>query len=197
MEIIFYVCFTRILNTLLKNIAQLFSGVYIKPGVDGNIYYIQAKHFDKNREFDPAVKPELRLDEKTERHLLKSGDILLAAKGYDNFAVQYKGFVDKAVASSIFIVIRIRDQKQVLPEFLTWYLNLTKTQQFFKNYSKGSDIPAITIGLIKDLEIFIPTIEKQHAVLKMAELTKRENQLRQQITALRNGQIQQQLLQVI
>jgi len=173
------------------------SGIYTKPDVDGDVYYVQAKHFNNDGEFDFSVKPELRLEGKIERHLLRAGDVLLAAKGSDNFAVQYRGLIKKAVASSIFIVIRIKDQSKVLPEFLTWYLNHPQTQLFFKDQSKGSAIPSISIGSIEDLEIFIPPIDKQRTILSISELSKKEKQIRQQLVSIRENYIQQQLFNSI
>jgi len=184
------------LNQKLNNIAFLSSGIYAKPDVDGDIYYVQAKHFNKDGEFDFSTSPDLRLDGKIEKHLLKIGDVLLVAKGNNNLAVSYKGRV-KAVASSTFIVIRIKDQDQLLPEFLAWQLNHTQSQLYFKNKAKGSGIPAISIGSIEDMDLFIPSIQKQLTILNLTKLRIREKQIRQQLTILRDNYIQQQLLESI
>lgn len=186
-----------ILKTTLRNIAALSSGIYAKPDLEGEVYYVQAKHFNDKGEFDFTVKPELRLDGKIEKHLLRTGDILLASKGDYNYAVQYRGLIDKAVASSTFIVVRVRDQSQLLPEFLTWYLNHPGTQLFFKDRSKGSAITSLAIGAIADLAIFVPPVPKQKIILKLDELRKKETQLRQQLAAVRENCIQQQLFNTI
>lgn len=176
--------------------ANLSSGIYATPDLEGDVYYVQAKHFNSDGEFDFTTKAGLRLGGKIERHLLKIGDVLLVAKGSNNFAVHYKGLV-KAVASSTFIIIRLRNQNQILPEYLTWYLNHPQTQLFFKDKSKGSGIPAISINAIEDMELFIPTTEKQQTILNLAKLRTREKQIRQQLTTLRDNYIQQQLLDSI
>jgi restriction endonuclease S subunit len=185
------------LKATLKDIAQLSSGIYTKPDFEGDVYYVQAKHFNSDGEFDFSVKPDLRLEGKIEKHLLKTGDILLAVKGNNNFAVQYKGLIKNAVASSTFIVIRLRDQSQVLPEFLNWYLNHPQTQLFFKDQSKGSAIASISISSIEDLELFIPVVEIQRIILNLTKLRQREKKIRQQLTTLRENYIQQQLLDSI
>jgi restriction endonuclease S subunit len=185
------------LKTILKHIAQLSSGIYTKPDFEGDVYYVQARHFNKDGEFDFSVKPDLKLEGKIEKHLLKPGDILLAVKGTNNFAVQYKGLIEKAVASSTFIVIRLRDQNQVLPEFLCWYLNHPQTQLFFKDRSRGSAIPSITIGTIDELTVFVPTVQKQKIILELHNLRKKEKEIKRQIETLRENHIQQQLLDSI
>jgi len=184
------------LKKILKGIAQLSSGIYTKPDLDGEVYYVQAKHFSSDGEFDFSVKPDLRLEGKIEKHLLQTGDILLAVKGSNNFAVSYKGRV-KAVASSTFIVIRLKNQTTVLPDFLVWYLNHTQTQLFFKDKAKGSGIPSISISSIEEMELSIPDIEKQRMILNLSKLRIREKQIRQQLTILRDNYIQQQLLNSI
>jgi len=184
------------LKKTLKDIAHLSSGIYTKPDLDGEVYYVQAKHFNSDGEFDFSVKPDLRLEGKIEKHLLKTGDILLAVKGSNNFAVSYKGRV-KAVASSTFIVIRLKDQTTVLPDFLVWYLNHSQTQLFFKDKAKGSGIPSISISAIEEMELSVPDIEKQRTILNLSKLRIREKQIRQQLTILRDNYIQQQLLNSI
>jgi len=184
------------LKKTLRNIAEIFSGIYIKPGLDGDIYYFQAKHFDKGK-FDVSVKPELKFNWNMSQYLLRPGDILLAIKGNNNFAYHYDGIVEKAVASSTFIVIRLLDQRSILPEFFSWYLNHPQTQLFFKDQSRGTDIRSITIRSVKELGVFIPPIQKQKTILELDTLRKREKELLLQIAGLRENLIQKQLLHSI
>jgi len=182
------------LKTLLSNIASIHSGIYAKPDYEGEVYYVQAKHFNSLLEFDTTVKPDLQLEGKIMKHILQSGDILIAAKGNKNFAVQYKGIIKPAVASSMFIIIRLKDQRNVLPEFLTWFLNLQSTQTTLKSFSKGSAIPSITKDVIEKLEIVIPSLQKQEAIIKFYSLRKRERAIYQQLENLKELQIQHLLL---
>ena len=43
--------------------------------------YLQAKHFDVNGQLLAALHPDLMADGISEKHLLKDGDVLFAAKG--------------------------------------------------------------------------------------------------------------------
>src|SRR5688572_21954039 len=105
-----YICsrYCLVLKTLLENIAKLQSGLYAQTDVQADTLYLQGVHFDEFGQFNDDVKPQLKLDSKTERHLLQDGDILFAAKGLNNFAVVYTEFEikGKAVASSSFIIVR-------------------------------------------------------------------------------------------
>ena len=180
----------------VKNVVKIKTGVYKKPGLLGEVYYVQARHFDENREFITSVKPDLPYDEKLSKHFLQPGDVLIASKGYDHFAVAYKGIIKPAVASSMFIVLRINN-KLILPEFLTWYLNHPTTQNILSGNSKGTALPSITKSDVGNLEISIPSIQKQNAILNLNELLQKEKNLRKQIENLRESEIQQQLLNVL
>jgi restriction endonuclease S subunit len=137
------------------------------------------------------------LNDKLQKYFLRKGDVLVASKGYDHFAVAYKEIIKPAVASSMFIVLKIENKEQILPEFLVWFLNHPKTQTILSGTSKGTDLPSLRKNDIGDLEITIPTIQKQKAVLELHALRQKEKSLHQQIEILRETQLQQQLLNSI
>ena len=178
-------------------IATIQTGVYAQTSSSGHLYYIQARHFDHNRQFITAVKPELRFDKKLEKHILQTGDVLIAAKGYDRFAVAYRNIPQPAVASSMFIVLRIINKNQILPEYLAWFINHPKTQSILSESSKGTALPSVTKDDVGKLEILIPSIEQQNSVLKLYEIFQKERQLKLKLDALSTSKIQQQIFNVI
>lgn len=181
---------------LLGEITNIFSGIYAKPDIEGDVFYIQARHFSKEGIFDSTVNPDLLYTDKLAKHLLQKDDILLASKGLNNFAVAYNDEIGKAVASSMFLVIRI-NQGGILPEFLTWYLNHPLAQSYFINCSKGTALPCITKRIVENLEITIPTLEKQRVILKIHELRLKEKQIKTSIEDLKETQIQQHLFNAL
>ncbi len=180
----------------LSDIATIQSGVYAKPELEGEVYYLQARHFDRQRQFNPTVKPDLKGDRKIEKHFLHPGDLLVAAKGYDHFAVEYKGIIKPAVASSMFIVVKLQDKK-VLPAFLAWHINNLHTQKLLSDAARGTALPSITNSALGNLKIPIPSIEKQKLILQIHELHVQENKLKEHINSLREKQIQQQIINAI
>ena len=181
----------------INKIASIQTGVYVKPSADGQLYYIQARHFDNNRRFIQTVKPELPLDEKMEKHILQRGDVLVAAKGYDRFAVAYSGFPRPAVASSMFIVLRITKMDKLLPEYLAWFINHPKTQSILSGSSKGTSLPSVTKDDVGNLEILVPSVEKQRSVLKVYELFQKERELKIKLDTLSTSKVQQQIFNAI
>jgi len=184
------------LRITLKYIASIQTGVFAKTISKGKIVYLQSKHFDENGELAEILYPDLDADSKIEKHLLKKGDVLFAAKGTKNFAAWYENDSMPAVASTSFFVIRLQDQN-ILPGYLTWFLNHPNTQIFLKGKARGTSIASISKAVLQDLEISVPDIEKQKLILTIYQLRNKEKNIKQQIETLREQQIQQQIINAI
>jgi restriction endonuclease S subunit len=80
---------------------------------------------------------------------------------------------------------------------LTWFLNSYETQTLLKGQAIGTSIPSISKQVLENLEISVPNIETQEAILQITKLRNREKKLKQQIEMLREKQIQQQIINAI
>ena len=183
----------------IKEIAKVQSGVYLKNEPQGEVFYLQVKDFNSNCEIADweKLKPTLTYDTRTLDHLLKDGDLLFAAKGTFNFCVIYNKEIGEAVASSSFIVIRIWNTNQVLPEYLAWFFNHPQTMQYLKLNAKGTAILSISKATIENMDMYIPSIEKQKQIVQLANLQKHEKWLREEITRRRETFIDNLLMQSI
>lgn len=187
------------MRTALRHIANIQTGIFAKTVTDGDIVYLQAKHFDEYGGLHATLHPDLKADSLTNKHLLRPGDVLFAAKGTKNFAACYESKNLPAVASTSFFVIRVQREfsNKILPEFLAWFLNEPGTQQLLKSQAIGTSIVSISKSVLEALEVSIPNLQTQKAVLKITQLRNREKNLKQQIETLREQQIQQQLIKAI
>jgi restriction endonuclease S subunit len=184
------------LKAVLKHISRIQTGVFAKPIQKGEIVYLQAKHFDVNGEISEILYPDLESSSKIEKHLLKKGDVLFAAKGSKNFAAWYENDEMPAVASTSFFVVRLIDDN-VLPGYLTWFLKHPTTQNLIKGQAKGSSIASISKAVLSELEIPIPSIQKQELILRIFKLRNKERNLKYQIENLREIEIQNLLINAI
>lgn len=186
------------MKALLKHIAHIQTGIFARPMPDGELVYLQARHFNEAGQINTELHPELMADTVSANHILRKNDVLFAAKGIRNFAAVYD--IDMpAVASTSFFVIRMNEKfkNKILPEFLAWIINQPFAQAYLKGQAMGSSIASISKGVLEKMEISIPPIEKQQLVLKVSKLRNTEIELRQQIELLRDKQIHQQLLSAI
>lgn len=184
------------MKILIKHITNIQTGLFAKPSGSGNVVYLQSKHFDEYGQLHAVLHPDLPAESISEKHLLKDGDVLFAAKGTKNFAAVFENHNEPSVASTSFFVIRPTDNK-VLPQFLAWFLNNHTTQTLLKGQAIGTSIPSISKQVLENLEITVPNIEIQKAILQITKLRNKEKSLKQKIEMLREKQIQQQIINAI
>jgi restriction endonuclease S subunit len=180
----------------LKDITEIRSGIYAQPAASGDIIYLQGKHFSSVGKLREPLYPELKMDDKMKKHLLTEGDILVASKGIKNFASLYHIKMGIAIASSTFIVVHIKDEfkRALLPEYLTWAINHPRSQEYIRNNTIGTAVQSLSIKALGDLQIPVPTLEKQQNIVHLSKLLGKEHLLKKQIENLRLQQMQRQLL---
>ena len=176
----------------IGRIASIRTGIFAKSDRAGECVYLQAKHFDDNGVLSSSLYPDLEINKQRAKHLLKSGDILFAAKGTKNFAALFGANNPPSVASTTFFVLTVRDAV-VLPEYLVWILNNDSTQSFLKRRAIGSSIVSISKEVLSDLEIDVPPKAKQKLILEVSGMARKENELRSKIAELRQKLIQQEI----
>jgi len=181
------------LKKLIKDITNIQTGLFARPSSIGEVVYLQSKHFDEFGQLHSVLHPDLLAEGISEKHLLKDGDVLFAAKGTKNFAAVFENHNEPSVASTSFFVIRPTDNK-VLPQYLAWFLNNHTTQTLLKGQAIGTSIPSISKQVLENLEITIPSIETQKTILQITKLRNKEKSLKQKIETLREKQIQAMLL---
>ena len=184
------------LKVKIQDIATLQTGLFAKPLANGEVVYLQSKHFDDQGNLLAILHPDLLLEDISEKHMLCAGDVLFAAKGTKNFATVFENHNEPSVASTSFFVIRPTDKK-LLPQYLSWVLNSPTTQILLKGQAIGTSIPSISKQVLENLEIAIPSIDKQKAILQITKLRNKEKFLKQKIETLREKQIQQQIINAI
>ena len=170
------------MKTDLKHISTIQTGLFAKPIAKGDIVYLQAKHFDENGQLKTSLHPDLKADTITDKHMLRHGDVLFAAKGTKNFAAWFEKTNQPAVASTSFFVIRVQENfsNKILPEFLVWLINHPIAQKFLKGKAIGTSLVSISKSVLSALEISIPDVKTQKAILKISQLNNTEKRLKQQ-----------------
>jgi len=170
----------------IGDIADLFSGIYVNTSTSRGkeVYYLQLGHWDKEKRWTNYIYPELCKETRLYKNYLEKGDILLATKGIDHPAMLYDESYTPAIASSVFTVLRIKQTDIVLPEYLQWYLNHPTTARKLAAASQGTSMPLINREVIEQLEVPIPSLEKQQTILLAHDLQQQAIQLRAQINQL-------------
>ena len=139
------------------------------------ISIIQPKNLDT---WEPSSCLKIKSDSisQLEKHLLRSGDLLLANKGVKFNTFLYKKLPEKAIASSSFYVIHINNS-EVDSGFLAWYLNDPSAKQYFQQNLRGITIPSITKSVVENLKVPLPSFGRQKQIVELAELYEEEKKL--------------------
>ncbi|NDA63171.1 MAG: restriction endonuclease subunit S [Chitinophagia bacterium] len=180
------------MKSKIQHIATLQTGLFAKPLAMGEVVYLQSKHFDEQGNLSANLHPDLSIEDISAKHLLRAGDVLFAAKGTKNFAAIYEEHNLPAVASTSFFVIRLLNS-DVLPEYLAWFLNNPNTQASLKAQAMGTSIPSISKQVLEELEMPIPSIEKQISVVSISKLRLQEKAIQMKLESLRDKKIQTQI----
>jgi hypothetical protein len=156
---------------LLKQIATIRAGHpfrgKIEEDLDGNARVIQMKDVDAERGVNWDGLLVTDLPGKKQPDWLKSGDLLFAARGNRNFAVQLDEIPFNTVLSPHFFHLTVKREANVLPGFLAWQINQEPIQQYLQKSSHGSMVQAIGRQELENMQLAIPPLEKQHAIVAL------------------------------
>jgi len=177
----------------LRDMARVLAGHPIRDAVrhvpGGDISVVQIKNVDAEAGVDwPAVTKTV-LSSRRKPDWLKPGDILFSARGQRNVAVCLDQPPARAVCSPHFFLIRVKDEKLVLPEFLAWQMNLPLAQRYFSQTATGSYITSIRRQVLEALLVQIPSLDRQHLLVRLARAAVHEKQLMQKLMEMRRQEL--------
>jgi len=128
------------------------------------------------------------------KYFLNNGDILFTAKGANNYALVFEPIDDKpTIASSALFVIKV-DKKIAEPHYITWYMNQSSVQNYFKTNEAGTYVTSINKTTIEEIPIMLPCLKVQKQIARIANLHLKEKQLVNDIIVLKDKLITNQLL---
>jgi restriction endonuclease S subunit len=166
----------------VKNIANTRFGLNAKTNDRDGILCIQGKDLKDNR-LEVAGNMYIEPKDCSAKDFLQPGDVLFSAKGNRHIAAVWDK-QEKAVASSSFLILSINKQ-EVLPEYLAWYLNQPKTQNYLKQFKKGGTVTVISKKDFEQIDVDIPSIEIQKKIIRIVNLEFHEHKLMDELKAKR------------
>ncbi len=142
---------------------------------EGNVSVIQPKdiHTDGTVTFS-AGKP-LRAKVSSPKHL-KKNDLLVVNRG--RFAAAVFNFPAEAnwIVTSSILVLSVRDES-VLPEYIALYINSNEGQRLFRQHLEYSTIPFISTNNMAGMEIPVPSLVRQKALIEFRKITRKYESL--------------------
>ena len=174
---------------ILSGIAKVVSGVFLQTDPYGDVSYLQIK--DLLSESPEKTASKVTLSPKNERYILAKGDLLFVGKGTTYLCKMFDLDIP-AIASTTLYIIRLTS-KDVLPDYLCWYLNQPSVMAVMKAQQVGTGTPLIRKQVLEDFEIPVPEIDTQCQIVELAQLQTREKELYQAL-AEKHEQLTNQLI---
>ena len=162
-----------VIKKKISEIAEVISGVYLLTAPYGEVAYLQIK--DLLSESPVKTASKVTLSPKNERYLLAKGDLLFAGKG-TTYLCKVFDLDIPAIASTTLYIIRLTS-KEVLPDYLCWYLNQPSVMAMMKAQQVGTGTPLIHKQVVEDFEVPVPDIDTQRQIVELAKLQTREKEL--------------------
>jgi len=108
-----------------------------------------------------------------ERYLVSQGDVLFLSRGQRTYAVPILQTLENTVASYYFYILR-PDAARVAPEYLAWFINQPTTQACLERLQRGSHIKIIPKSAFEELEVILPPLATQRAIVALERLRQKE-----------------------
>jgi hypothetical protein len=139
----------------------------------------------------------VRIDEKLpkEHHLVRVGDLVFRSRGVTNTCAILLDDPREAVVAAPLFRIRVTG-RQALPKYLNWYINQPPAQAYLASHAKGTAQKMISKDVLEGLEIVVPSLERQKAIITLAALAGEEQNLMKKLTEKRMQHISAKLLEM-
>lgn len=181
----------------LKTIANLSSGFQGKISEGTTFKQIKLKDVTKDGMINYEELETFDIEKMNEKYLLKKGDIILKAKSGDNTAAIITEDVKNIVATAHFIVIRVKEESGIDPEYLAMYLNSDYAQNYFKSCREGVTIPIIKLKNIEGLQVIKPEDKEQKELAKLYRLLNEEKATMKELIKAREKQFKIHLRNIL
>ncbi|MCB2226712.1 MAG: hypothetical protein KQH53_08540 [Desulfarculaceae bacterium] len=116
---------------------------------------------------------------------LQPGDVLFLMRGRNNFAVHIAHVPSQAVCSPQFMLLRVKLDSGLLPEFLAWQINQIPAQKCLHMASEGTLQTSIRRGELEHLPLVVPPIVVQKTVVQLDQVARQEAGIYRELIANR------------
>jgi len=168
------------MKTELKNIASVQMGYSFRSRIEakgsGAVAVIQMKDLTDDNRVDCNGLTQVDMESPKAHHIVRSGDLFFRSRGLTATSALLTDDPGVAVVSAPLLRIRVND-KVVLPEYLNWFISQASAQSYLASRAIGTAQKMITKEALENLEVFIPSLERQGAITALAALADEEQRL--------------------
>jgi hypothetical protein len=162
----------------------------------GGVSVIQMKDLLDDNTVDCDGLMKIDMEAVKEHHLARKGDLVFRSRGHTTTSAVLLDDPGKAVVAAPLLRIRVTRLDKVLPEYLNWYISQRDAQIFLTSRADGSAQKMISKQALEELEVSLPSLEKQKTIVEVAVLIAREQALLHTLADKRDQYISTVLMQL-
>ena len=136
----------------------------VSPDLDGKYHVLQAKNVSTDGTLNNDFA-QVSLETTRSQGLVRNKDIILTNRGTFRTSL-YEGNQENLMAASSVYLLRVTDE-HLVPDFLAIFFNSKKGQFTLERCGRGATIRSLPRSSLKDIEIPIPSKEKQKLIIKI------------------------------
>ena len=159
---------------------------------DGDLAVIQMKDLTDDNRLDPMALTRIELATARPSQFVTPGDILFRSRGQTNTAVLVDEDPGRAIVAAP--LLRLRPREGVIPAYLAWFINLPATQSRLARRAEGTALRMIRKQSLAELEVILPSLARQQAIVELSDLAAREQQLMARLSARRKQYMDNMLI---
>lgn len=163
---------------------------------DGTLAVIQMKDLGSDNRVDCNSVQKIEMEAIDDKHLVQKGDIIFRSRGVTNTAVILDKEPKSAIVAAPLLRIRV-DKNIILPEYLCWYINQNKAQNFLKMRQEGTHGGMISRQTLETLPVDLPSLDVQRQIIDIINLHEREQILEKKRLKIKEQYMNALLLQLI
>jgi len=161
----------------------------------GEIAVIQMKDLLQDNTVGCKKLVKIEMETVKKHHLAQKGDLVFRSRGQITTAAILLEYPGKAVVAAPLLRIRIAKSDKILPEYLNWYIGQKDAQIFLTSRAKGTVQKMISKQTVEDMEVYLPTLEKQQHIVDLAKLSAQERTILNTLSEKRDQYISTVLMQ--
>ena len=151
----------------------------------GGVRVIQMKDLTEENTVDPSTAIQIEGGLTPENQVAFAGDLVFRSRGLLPTAAILRECPCKAVVAAPLFRIR-PDHSIVHPEYLLWFINHPQTQKFLASRLEGTVIKMIDKHVLEQLEVTLPSLERQCAIVELVAEAHREQAIMREISSKRS-----------
>lgn len=187
------------LKVTLKDIALIQMGYSFRSRIEsmgtGTVAVIQMKDLTDRNRVDSSSLVSVDMEKPREHHLVKLGDLIFRSRGLISTSAILEEDAGIAIVAAPLLRIRVTDHN-VLPEYLNWFISQTPAQIFFTSQAKGTTQRMISKAVLEGLEVYVPPVNLQKAIIDIAALSEEEQLIMKNLADKRRQYISTELIRL-